>query len=72
MSALMIWTSPTQTPPTVATIAGKIDIASAPALRHHLLALPDLHTVLKLSGVELLSAAALTELVDLRNRASPG
>ncbi len=68
MPALMISTFPTPTPPTVVTIAGEIDIASAPALRHHLLTLPDLHTVLELSGVELLSAAALSELVDLRDR----
>jgi anti-sigma B factor antagonist len=46
----------------------QIDIASAPSLRRHLLSLPDCSTVLELSGVGLLSAAGLTELVDLRDR----
>ena len=68
MPALLIQTSPTQTPPTLVTIAGEIDIASAPALRRHLLSLPEFDTVLELSWVKLLSGAALTELVDLRDR----
>jgi anti-anti-sigma factor len=50
------------------TIAGEIDIASVPALRRHLRAVPTCHTVLELSGVQLLSAAGVTELVDLRER----
>jgi anti-sigma B factor antagonist len=50
------------------TIAGEIDIATVPALRRHLLALPPCSTVLELSGVQLLSAAGLTELVNLRDR----
>jgi anti-anti-sigma factor len=68
MSALLARTSIPQAPPTLVTIAGDIDIAAAPALRRHLLSVPDSSTVLDLSGVQLLSAAGLTELVDLRDR----
>jgi anti-sigma B factor antagonist len=68
MSALLIRTSIPQAPPTLVTVAGDIDIASAPSLRRHLLSVPESSTVLDLSGVQLLSAAGLTELVDLRDR----
>ena len=68
MSALLIRTSIPQAPPTLVTVAGDIDIASAPSLRCHLLSVPESSTVLDLSGVQLLSAAGLTELVDLRDR----
>jgi anti-anti-sigma factor len=70
MSALLVRTSIPQAPPTpvTVTVAGDIDIASAPSLRRHLLSLPDCSTILELSGVELLSAAGLTELVDLHDR----
>jgi anti-anti-sigma factor len=68
MSALLVRASIAQAPPTLVTVAGEIDIASVPALRRHLLSLPDCSTILELSGVELLSAAGLTELVDLRDR----
>ena len=68
MSALLVRTSIPQVPPTLVTVAGDIDIASAPALHRHLLSLPDCSTILELSGVQLLSAAGLTELVDLRDR----
>jgi anti-anti-sigma factor len=68
MSALLVRTSIPQPPPTLVTVAGDIDIASAPSLRRHLLSIPDSSTVLDLSGVQLLSAAGLTELIDLRDR----
>lgn len=68
MSALLVRTSPAQVSPTLVTIAGELDIASVPALRRHLHALPDRSTVLELSGVRLLSAAGVTEVVDLRDR----
>jgi len=68
MSALLIRTAIPQAPPTLVTVAGDIDIASAPSLRRHLLSVPECSTVLDLSGVQLLSAAGLTELVDLRDR----
>ena len=68
MTALLIRTYIEQAPPTLVTIAGEIDIATVPALRRHLLTLPDCSTVLDLSGVQLLSAAGLTELLDLRDR----
>jgi anti-anti-sigma factor len=70
MSALLVRPCPTQNPPTLVMIAGEIDIASAPALRRHLLALPGCDTVLELSGLRLLSAAGLTEFIDLRDRLS--
>jgi anti-sigma B factor antagonist len=68
MSALLVRTSIPQAPPTLVTVAGDIDIASAPSLRSHLLSVPDSSTVLDLSGVQLLSAAGLTELIALRDR----
>ena len=68
MSALLIRTSIAQAPPTLVTIAGDIDTATVAGLRRHLLSVPACSTVLDLSGVQLLSAAGLTELVDLRDR----
>ena len=68
MSALLVRASIAQAPPTLVAVAGEIDIASAPALRRHLLSLPDCSTILELSGVQLLSAAGLTELVNLHDR----
>jgi anti-anti-sigma factor len=68
MSALLIRTSIAQAPPTLVTIAGDIDTATVAGLRRHLLSVPACSTALDLSGVELLSAAGLTELVDLRDR----
>lgn len=68
MSALLVRTSSAPAPPTVVTVAGEIDIASAPLLRSCLLSVPDCSTILELSGVPLLSAAGLTELVDLHTR----
>ena len=68
MSALLIRTSIPQAPPTLVTIAGDINTATVAGLRRHLLSVPACSTALDLSGVELLSAAGLTELVDLRDR----
>jgi anti-anti-sigma factor len=50
------------------TVAGEIDITSAPALRGHLQALADRDSLLDMSGVTLLSAAGLTVLLDLQDR----
>jgi len=68
MSALVVQTSTPQARPTVVTVGGEIDMATVPALRRHLLSVPDCNTILEFSGVRLLSAAGLTELVDLRDR----
>jgi len=68
MPALPVRTTDAQAPPTVVTVIGEIDVATAPALRHHLQSLPACGTVLDLSGVQLLSAAGLTELVNLYDR----
>jgi len=68
MSALLVRTSIAQAPPTLVTVAGVIDTATVAGLRRHLLSVPACSTVLDLSGVELLSAAGLTELIDLRDR----
>jgi anti-anti-sigma factor len=68
MPALLVRTSVAQAPPTLVAVAGEIDSATVPALRRHLLPLPDRSTVLELSGVQLLSAAGLTELIDLHTR----
>lgn len=68
MSVLLVQVSPRRSSPTLVTMAGEIDIASAPMLRRRLLALPGASTVVELSGVRLLSAAGLTELVGLRDR----
>ena len=68
MSALLVRTSIAQAPPTLVTVAGDIDTATVAGLRRHLLSVPACSTVLDLSGVELLSAAGLTELIDLRDR----
>ncbi len=65
---MLVRTLPTGVPLTPVAVVGEIDIASVPALRRHLLALPDTSTILELSGVDLLSAAGLTEVVDLRDR----
>ena len=68
MPGLVIQTSTPQTRPTVVTVGGEIDIATVPALRRHLRSVPDCTTILEFSGVRLVSAAGLTELVDLRDR----
>lgn len=68
MTAMLVRTSSEQAPLTVVTVTGEIDMATVPALRCHLLSLPDCSTILDLSEVRLLAAAGLTELVDLRDR----
>lgn len=68
MSVLLVQVFPAQASPTLVTVAGEIDSASAPRLRRRLLALPDGGTIVELSGVRLMSAAGLTELVGLRDR----
>ena len=68
VSELLVRVSGTDSAPTVIAVSGDIDMVSAPQLRGHLLALPDRSTVVELSGVRLLAAPGLTELVCLRNR----
>ncbi|WP_214367337.1 STAS domain-containing protein [Pseudonocardia sp. H11422] len=53
---------------TLVVIAGDIDLASAPELRERLLNVPSRNVVLDLSGVQWLTAAGLTVLLELRNR----
>jgi anti-sigma B factor antagonist len=53
---------------TLVTVAGEVDIATAPELRGHLLALPDRSVVVDMSEVGLLSAAGLSVLLDLQDR----
>jgi anti-anti-sigma regulatory factor len=53
---------------TLVTIAGEVDIATCPELRGHLETLPYRSTVVQMSEVELLFAAGLTVLLDLRGR----
>ncbi len=68
MRTLLVEVLIAQARPTLVTVAGEIDLATAPVLRHHLHALPERSTVLELSGVRFLSAAGVTELVDLHAR----
>jgi hypothetical protein len=54
---------------TVVAVAGEIDLGSAPQLHRHLRVLPDRDTVLDMSGVSrLLAAAGLTALLDTQDR----
>ena len=53
---------------TLVTISGEVDIATIAQLRGHLLEVPDRHAVLDLSGLALLSAAGMTELLAPRAR----
>jgi anti-anti-sigma factor len=53
---------------TLVAISGEVDIATVAELREHLRAIPGRHTVVEMSGVELLSAAGLTALLELRDR----
>jgi anti-anti-sigma factor len=68
MNTLLVDVLIAQTQPTLVTVTGEIDLTTAPLLRDHLHALPERNTVLELSGVQLLCAAGLTELVDLHAR----
>ena len=67
MSTLVVRTFPMPVA-TLVTISGEVDIATVAELRKHLRAIPGRHTVLEMSGVELLSAAGLTALLELQDR----
>jgi anti-anti-sigma factor len=54
--------------PTLVTVAGEIDMLTAPQLRDHLRPLPDDDLVLDISEVRLLAAAGLRVILDLQNR----
>jgi anti-sigma B factor antagonist len=54
--------------PTLVTVAGEIDILTAPELRDQVRTLPDGDIVLDFSGVGFLAAAGLRVLLDLRDR----
>jgi len=68
MGTLLVEVLIAQAQPTLVTIAGEVDLATVPVLRRHLHALPERSTVLDLSGVQFLSAAGVTELIDLHAR----
>lgn len=67
MSALIVQvrTAPTVT---LVTVAGEIDLLTAPQLRDQVRTLPDGDVVLNVSGVRLLAAAALSVLLELQDR----
>ena len=67
MSALIIEVR-TAPIPTLVTVAGEIDILTAPELRDQVRTLPDGDIVLDFSGVGLLAAAGLRVLLDLHDR----
>ena len=67
MSTLVVHTFPMPVA-TLVTISGEVDIATVAGLREHLRAIPGRHTVVEMSGVELLSAAGLTVLLELQDR----
>ena len=54
--------------PTLVTVAGEIDISTAPQLRDRMLPLPDDDLVLDISGVRLCAAAGLRVMLDLQDR----
>jgi anti-anti-sigma factor len=54
--------------PTLVTVAGEIDLLTAPQLRDHLRPLPDDDLVLDISGVRLCAAAGLRMILDLQKR----
>src|SRR5690349_16533154 len=54
--------------PTLVTVAGAIDLATAPQLRERLLPLPDDDLILDTSQVRLLAAAGLHALQELQER----
>jgi anti-anti-sigma factor len=68
MTDLLVQAAPAQAPPTLVTVSGEIDLATVGELRRHLQALPACSTVLDLSGVSLLSASGVTELLRLHDR----
>jgi anti-anti-sigma factor len=54
--------------PIVVTVAGEIDMSTAPQLRDQVRTLPDGDVVLDISEVRLLAAAGLSVLLDLQDR----
>jgi anti-sigma B factor antagonist len=54
--------------PTLVTVAGEIDLLTAPQLRDEVRALPDGDVILDISGVQFLAAAGLRVLLDLHDR----
>lgn len=54
--------------PTLVTVAGEIDMLTAPQLRDRVLPLPDDDLVLDISGVRLCAAAGLRVMLDLQDR----
>jgi anti-anti-sigma factor len=54
--------------PTLVTVAGEVDLLTAPQLRDQVRTLPDGDVVLDISGVRLLAAAGLRVLLDLHDR----
>ena len=66
MSALIVEVR-TAPAPTLVTVAGEIDIFTAPELRDQVHTVPDGDIILDLSGVRLLAAAGLRALLDLRD-----
>lgn len=66
MSALIVQirTAPV---PTVVTVAGEIDLLTAPQLRDQVRTLPDGDVVLDTSGIRFLAAAGLRVLLDLHD-----
>ena len=67
MAALIICIR-TALAPTLVTVAGEIDVLTAPQLRDQVRTLPDGDVVLDISGVRLLAAAGLSVLLDLQDR----
>ena len=66
MSALIVEVR-TAPIPTLVTVAGEIDILTAPELRDQVHTVPDGDIILDLSGVRLLAAAGLRVLLELRD-----
>jgi anti-sigma B factor antagonist len=54
--------------PTLVTVAGEIDLLTAPQLRDRVHTLPEGDIVLDISGVRLLAAAGMSVLLDLHDR----
>jgi len=54
--------------PTLVTVAGEIDVLTAPQLRDRVLPLPDGDLVLDISGVRLCAAAGLRVMLELQDR----
>jgi len=66
VSALIIRVRTAQVP-TLVTVAGDIDLLTAPQLRDQIRTLPDGDVVLDISGVRLLAAVGLRVLLELHD-----